>query len=223
MKSMSLFLVLVLPLAAQEVYQIAAEPVKEGQILIDGQFTEAAWEKAIPVENFTGVMGAVQINKTSARFLYDEKGLFIGFTAEVPANFQIKEGIGMFAGERIEFILKPFPDEMTYFLFTVNANGDRDEGCFGSPDYSEALAFQGQWQSQVRVKKGSWQAEVFIPYSTLETEAPSSQKTVWKTNICRGEGLPNGDRYSAWNPKFSGFHYAGCTIVFNQKLEQEAK
>lgn len=214
MKSLCLLLMLWLPLAAQEIYQIAAEAVTDGQILLDGRLEETVWRKSESTGYFTGVMGASQIGKTSARFLYSGKGLYLGIVSEIPADFQLKKGIGMFSGERVEFILKPFPDEMTYYLFTVNANGDREEACFGSPDFSDPMAFQGEWKSEIQISKGSWQAEIFIPYSMLNVEMPEANISLWKTNICRGEGLPSGDRYSAWNPKFSGFHYAGCTITF---------
>ena len=53
-------------------------------ITIDGKLDEAAWQKAIPVRDFTQRvprLGAPPSDPTEVRILYDDKNLYIGATA----------------------------------------------------------------------------------------------------------------------------------------------
>lgn len=188
----------------------------QGKIAIDGKLNERDWKKAKPISDFKGVMGAQKVEAgTEVRILYGKDSLYIGVELEEPLMEKLKaKGGSIWGDDRIEFPISVSIDSPEYFLFGVNCEGKKEEGCFGNADYDDPIKeFNRPWQAAVSKGKDRWFIEIEIPYKTLGRVPQKG--TCWKMNFCR-QRSPKGMKtvYSCWVPKFGGFHYAGGNINF---------
>ena len=86
--------------------------------------------------------------------------------------------------DSVEVFLDPGHGHQEYFQFAGNAIGTRLDA------RGKDAAWNGEWQFQARAGKGSWSAELAIPFATLQMRAPG-ENAVWGFNVCasiRGVG-----------------------------------
>ena len=197
-------------------FTVFAIPVTDNVLQIDGRLDERCWKTAIEAGKFTRVLASTKELpcQTTVKVLYGRNALYIGVIAQTTKGFKAAIMDNPWRGERVEITLKPDIEGVAFFLFTVSATGKiRKEGCFGNPDYSDPLSFRCQWDSPVHMGDSFWSTEIRIPYESLNVENIPTKGTRWKCNFCRGNGN-SSEIYSALNPKFTGFNYAGCNLIF---------
>jgi hypothetical protein len=207
-------------------YVIEAGKLNSDSVIkIDGKLNENVWQRIKPVSGFERVMTPGKVEcQTKIKILYSSKALYLGIEMVEPLIDKLagKGGV-IWADDRIEFPLMVDKDAGEYFLFAVNCEGKKEEGCFGSAEYDDAVKdFKVPWQAAVYKGSGSWFIEVKIPFSSLKTVPEPG--TIWYINFCRQRSP--GDLkpvFSALNPKFNGFHYSGCKLVFKPEKTTKGK
>jgi hypothetical protein len=203
--------------SVNEQYAITASKTTSPEnIKIDGQLKEKAWRSALPISGFKKVFAKGKVEcQTSIRMFYSDKALYIGIELLEPECSKLagKGGV-IWADDRIEFPLVVDKDAGEYYLFAVNCDGKKEEGCFGSAEYDDEIKdFNVPWEAAVFKDKDRWFVEIRIPFSSLKSKAENG--TVWQINFCRQRSPGNlKPVFSAWNPKYNGFHYSGCKIKF---------
>ena len=187
---------------------------------IDGSFeNEAAWKNAIGLKPFTNTMNGKAVKKaTKAMMMWDEKNLYIAFTAEdelLKSKFE-KHDDELWHQDAFEIFLDPKADKKDYYEIQVSPMGIVFDSHL--PKYRKN---QNDWSSQVVAKvttKGkvndeepdeSWSAELAIPFAPLEQGGgiPPKAGDVWALNLFRIDAGKGQSEYSAWSPPLRGdFH-----------------
>ena len=128
------------PLAAQsqvngqgdaETVDLIALRLESGAAIdMDGRLDEEAWERAIPITDFTQqepVEGGTPSARTEIRVVYDEDALYIGAILyddpEGIVVFQKRRDGFLSADDRFMWILDTFQDGRTGYFFETNAVG----------------------------------------------------------------------------------------------------
>ena len=211
-----LFFFLTDPLAAQspvnsegeaETVDLIAFRLESGAAIdMDGRLDEEAWERAIPITDFTQqepVEGGTPSERTEIRVVYSEDALYIGAIL-----FDDPEGIMVFqkrrdgflsADDRFMWILDTFQDGRTGYFFETNAagvmgdalisSGGRGGGGGGGGGFGGGgggggggRAWDGIWQVQTEIRPDGWSLEIQIPFRTLNFDPTSD---AWGINFQR--------------------------------------
>ena len=187
---------------------------------IDGRLDDAAWAKAFSVSTFgkTKFRGYTK-RPNSARFLYDDKALYIGCTGGITqwadwlARKRPRDG-GAWQDDAFEVFVDPGRTKKVYYQFIVNAVGSIQDGKGWNAKYNP------DWKVAARHSDKSWMAEIAIPYAALETTAPR-KGDVWGINVCRDDKEDKSAssvipvEVSFHNPKkFAEIEFGGVPGVF---------
>ena len=115
---------------AETVDLIALRLESSASIDVDGRLDEEAWERAIPITDFTQkepVEGGTPSERTEIRVVYDEDALYIGAILyddpEGIVVFQKRRDGFLSADDRFMWILDTFQDGRTGYFFETNAVG----------------------------------------------------------------------------------------------------
>ena len=97
---------------------------------VDGRLDEEAWQRAIPITDFTQqepVEGGTPSERTEIRVVYDEDAIYIGaILYDDPEGilvFQKRRDGFLSADDRFMWILDTFQDGRTGYFFETNAAG----------------------------------------------------------------------------------------------------
>ena len=217
-----LFLFLTDPLAAQslvngerdaETVDLIALRLESGaSIDVDGRLDEEAWERAIPITDFTQkepVEGGTPSERTEIRVVYDEDALYIGAMLyddpEGILAFQKRRDGFLSADDRFMWTLDTFNDRRTGYYFETTATGVMGDGLitggargggggggrggFGGGGFGGGgggggggRAWDGIWQIQTEILPDGWSIEIQIPFRTLNFDPTSD---TWGINFQR--------------------------------------
>ncbi|MCF6177567.1 MAG: beta-N-acetylglucosaminidase domain-containing protein [Victivallaceae bacterium] len=194
-------------------YKSRPVPVKalklDSKLVIDGRLSEAVWNKADIVDGFL-LLGSKKKAKlaTKARFLYDQKNLYIGVWFEEPKVKIIKDKFlerdsHIFVDNGVEFFLQP--ENRGYFHIVTNASG----AVYDERITKGKTGYQGHdsnWNGQYTLKthkdKNSWSVEIAIPWKVLES-TPTER---FYFNITRNRYI-DGHSWQTYAPLLGGrFH-----------------
>lgn len=173
---------------------------------IDGNLTEASWEKAEILDFFIPVSGKPAVSKTEGRVLWSEKYLYVGFKAydrDIWGYFR-KRDSATCSEDVLEIFVKPdLRSELDcYYNFEINALGTvydafnvkRRAGGGGAHRWSRwnckglkvGVQIKGtlnDWTDEDEY----WQLEVGIPFAALPTmkgKCPQAGE-IWKFHLAR--------------------------------------
>jgi len=198
-----LFLFLADPLMAQtlasgggdgELVALIALPLESGDdINLDGRLDEGAWERAIPITDFSTqepVEGGTPSERTEIRVVYDEDALYIGAMLyddpEEILAFQMRRDGFLSTDDRFMWILDTFVDGRTGYFFETNAAGVMGDalisGGGGGGRGGGGRAWDGIWRVQTEIRPDGWSLEIQIPFRTLNFD-PTSE--AWGINFQR--------------------------------------
>jgi len=172
---------------------------------IDGKLDEAGWTKAFSVNTFGKIeFRGYSQRHNSARFLYDEKAIYIGCTGQISRwSTWLAEARGrdqdVWKDEAFEIFIDPGRTKKVYYQFIVNAVGSIQEGKGWNARYNP------DWKVAVSHTDKMWTAEMAIPYAALEAAAPKAGD-VWGINVCRDD--KENKQISSVIPVASTFHDA---------------
>ena len=145
-------------------------------IEIDGDFNEADWQNAKPLNQFSQVEpdpGAPITQPTEVRILYDEKNIYFGFTcfdsdiSRLVANEMRRDARELHENDYVFLILDTYNDRRSGVAFRVNALGAvQDTAVTNSGD-----SFNRNWDAVVgcrsRIHSDRWTSELAIPFGQL--------------------------------------------------------
>jgi hypothetical protein len=166
--------------------------------VIDGKLDEPGWTNAavtgafLPELDWTPQLKAA----TTARLVYDEQALYIGFECDAPGSPK-KDG-SAFEGDHVEVLVAAPGGEFPLCRFGVNVSGKAAGNRVISLANEEwDGTFKPEWQHAIQVGDGVWAAEVAIPWKTLGLKTPVAG-TELRINLARQ--WPPSDERSSWSP-----------------------
>jgi hypothetical protein len=151
----------------------APAPAVAEAIRIDGEFTEAAWQKATVVTGFLQrepTDGAPATYQTEARIAYDATSLYVAITAMDPEPAKIV-GHRTRRDERspsdwVRVMIDSFHDKRSAFEFAVNPAGVKQDSYWFNDNNSDD-GWDAVWDVSVSRQPDGWRAEFKIPFSQL--------------------------------------------------------
>lgn len=197
-----------------------------GKITIDGKPEEADWKTAPSTGPFvSSLKGKPQLPRTEARLLWDDKNLYVFFTADdadVWAQVKKPDDPKMWTEQVFEVYLDADGSGGEYIELQVNPLGVVFDAYLPRPGQ-----VQTDWQSGVRAKvlvRGTlnkrgdqdqgWQAELAIPLAAVRGKSkavlilPPTVGQVWRANFFATDRSAKGALKAwAWSPPLrSTFH-----------------
>jgi hypothetical protein len=157
---------------------------------IDGRLSERDWQNAPVVSDLTmfePTAGGNPTGRTEVRVLVREKEVVIGVRCFDPEPERIvaftKERDGDFSGEdHLTFVIDPFQDGRSGYVFSVNPLGARFDGLVVSNGQSVDKNWDSIWEAGVERDAQGWTAEVRIPVLSLNFAKGLSS---WGLNVER--------------------------------------
>ena len=180
---------------------VKAVQVPEGP-KIDGTFNDSVWQKApllVLGDAGSKEKGALS---TTARLLFDDKFLYVGFECSDPDTDSLKKdcterGGNVWEDDDVEIFISPDP-QIGYKQIALNpANTIFTQSCLANGD--KDLNWNAQIESKVTVEKNkNWTVTLSIPLKDLG--AFIGKKLTWKFNLTRTQPA-HGDlaqQYYSW-------------------------
>ena len=172
---------------------------------LDGWLDEAVWERAIPATDFLQQdpdNGKPATEPTEVRVVYGRTSLYLGIlcldsdSGALLGN-QLQRDQPLEADDRFMWALDPFLDERSGYFFEINPSGAMGDGLINSSPgggFRANKAWDGIWTARVRRTDIGWQAEIEIPFATVnfDPNAPA-----WGANFQRTVRRKNEE--SRWN------------------------
>ena len=208
---------------------VVVVPWIDAQPKIDGKFDEKLWTmQAVDLGGFYEFAGErsersdwprAKIN-TQARIAYNDQGLWLAVTCELPpdasidANHQGRDNQNIWRDDCIEIYLG-FDDQGYRFrkLIINPLGGIADQisnGGIIDPTWND-----DQWKVSTLVIDGAWYAEIFIPWSTLDVRG--DQVDHLRLGITRFEWEDGKLQGAAWSAGLSNPHfYFGGLVLFGE-------
>lgn len=197
-------------------------------VLIDGIMNDAAWTKAMVVDNFNMVLPmdtSKALVKTEVRMTYDDNNLYL-----IAVCDKIGEGVDIVEslkrdwafGKNDNFIvfMDTYGDMNSGFAFGVNAAGAQWDGTMydgGSVD----LNWDNKWTTGSTSDKNKYIIEAAIPFTSIRYK---EGKMEWGINFSRND-LKSTEK-SAWAPvprqfPTASLSYAGVLVWDAPPLRQK--
>jgi hypothetical protein len=163
---------------------------RRGAIVIDGRITEAAWNDATPITDFTQVdpdQGKPASQGTEVRILYDADAIYVAARMHDSAgpggiNTHLTRRDQDFGSDYFHIILDSYHDHLGRAIFQVNPSGVKsdalDQGGFGADDGWDPV-----WEAATSIDSTGWSAEMRIPFSQLRFKRDSEQ--TWGVQLRR--------------------------------------
>ena len=178
---------------------------QDESIDLDGFLDEAVWERAIPAAGFTQQdpeNGAPATEATEVRVVYGRRSLYLGILcidseAGALLGNQMQRDQPLESDDRFMWTLDPFLDERSGYYFEINPSGAMGDGLIGaSPGggFRANKAWDGIWTARVRRTDTGWQAEIEIPFATVNFDPDAA---AWGANFQRTVRRKNEE--SRWN------------------------
>jgi hypothetical protein len=168
-------------------------------IAIDGALTEAVWEQASVLTDFTSyspVDGRPAQDRTEVRLWYGEDALFVGIRAWAPpgtVRATLAERDRISSDDWIALHLDTFLDRRRSFVFAVNAFGVQADGMrsetSAGPGVSRAslqavdLSQDYVWQSKGQLLDDGFMVELRIPFKSIRYQLAGTQD--WGLQVVR--------------------------------------
>lgn len=177
---------------------------------IDGDLSDAAWQKAARVDEFYQVFpreGAPPTQKTVAYIMYDERTIYVAFEAfetemdKVSATVGERDG-GVFKDDSVRVMFDTYGTGRDGFGFHMNSIGARQESLVEN-NVSLANAWNTIWKAKTKVLHDRWVVEVAIPVQSISYDPNAESWGVeFDRRITRGNETI---RWSAINRSISPF------------------
>ena len=158
---------------------------------VDGRLDEEAWERAIPITDFTQqepVEGGTPSERTVIRVVYDKDALYIGaILYDEPEGilaFQKRRDGFLSTDDRFMWILDTFQDGRTGYFFETNAAGVMGDALIARAGRrgGGGRAWDGIWEVHTFIRTDGWSLEIRIPFRTLNFDPASN---TWGINFQR--------------------------------------
>ncbi|OGV51149.1 MAG: hypothetical protein A2017_17840 [Lentisphaerae bacterium GWF2_44_16] len=165
---------------------------------IDGNINKKSWEQADVMTGFTEPQTCEDVkDQSEARFLFDDKNLYITLKADETFPSLIKRNNEIFQSDSFEIFIKPQINGNTYYQIAVSVSG---EIYFAQSSRKKDINII----SAIKQDKTSWSAELSIPLKDLELDKVKG-KTEILVNVVRNDWAEqnrakNRAKYSSFAP-----------------------
>ncbi len=183
----------------QKDYQIHISKTKE-VVQIDGELNEHIWQNAEIVTSFWQKYPDDKnkaTKKTEVRTSYDDKFLYIAYTAYDSGKIfiqSLKRDNGHDGNDCVAVIIDPINTRNNGFFFVVNAfNAQSEDQLTSSGGNGLNFSWDQKWYSQTKKYDDRWTAEIAIPFKSLRYPA---DKKIWGINFLRVDTKSN--EYDTW-------------------------
>ncbi|MEI8245710.1 MAG: sugar-binding protein [Lentisphaerota bacterium] len=193
---------------------------------MDGKIDDPVWAKSIVRDDLSTLDNHDNPQlKTTVRALFDDHNLYLGFScaekeSEIKRVYR-EDGAALSLDSNINIFLRPdniasistMPRDDSHFQFMFNPNGAR----FAQTGNLGHGTLKGDWQVVTSTSPDGWQAEVKIPFISLDKRLKKIENLdFWELQICRGT-FPGGKEESTTLFPASGmlnYHDAFGVLVF---------
>jgi hypothetical protein len=176
-----------------------------GEIVIDGDLTEAAWEHAPVVDEFTYHNRPEPVDvQTHVRVLYTDSDLLLGIRFDEPNMDRLtpvgqpRDSMGVFHGEAVEIFVDPDHDQEVYHQIAINAAESIYDSRKTDPSWSADV------RAGVTLLDDAWTMEVAIPWADLGVQP--ERGALVGLNVCRDRHLGPNKTWSTWSQVEANFH-----------------
>lgn len=192
------------------------------KIVIDGDFSEIDWSNAQVATDFTdgGVFqGKPSPYVTEARVTYDDKNLYVAFTAFVDrkdltftiTNRDEVEG----TDDRVYIAIDTFDDESLTYGIGVSAGNVQVDGREG---YGFDTNLDLIYDTAVQIFDDRYQAEFSIPFSSLRYSLADIQ--TWRISFGRLFRTPDQlGHFTHWANKIDGIECQTCQLGYLKDID----
>ena len=170
---------------------------------IDGRLDEPGWATTARIDVFTQAdprEGAPASARTTVRVLAGPRAISVGIECEQPAevgivSFNVRRDATLTQEDHVRFVLGPFMDGRSGYVFAVNPSGARYDGIINPGGESDNAEWDGIWDAATTRSEHGWSAEVWIPFLTLSF---NPDLETWHFNVQRRiQGLLETDRWAS--------------------------
>lgn len=189
---------------------------------IDGNLDEAAWSAACIIDDFRQVEpleNGEPTEQTIIKLMYNDEYLYIAFICLdsqpdlIQATQMVREG-SLAADDRISFVLDTFYDRRNAYFFEINPVGARGDALI-EDSTKFRKDWDGIWYGKTQITDVGWQAEIAIPFQTLNFD-PTAER--WSFNASRFIRRKNEDlrwAHPSQNSSLNSIADAGVLEGFN--------
>ena len=166
-------------------------PHTEQTIKIDGDLSDAAWQRALVVD--LNIVNNPWKNKpspvkTTAKVIENGKYLYVAFIADDPDPSKIKGFLSdrdkTWGDDLVGLKLDTYNNRRLDYEFFVNPYGVQNDSISNENTGKVNDLWDGIWQSYGKITKKGYQVEIAIPFSTLNFVQSDHQKT-WAMELVR--------------------------------------
>ncbi len=192
--------------AASEPMEYRAEAYRTFQsIEIDGDFSEADWQHAKPINQFVQTEpdeGVPVTESTEVRILYDEKNVYFGFTCSssrrdhIVANEMRRDAEGLRENDNVFILLDTYNDKRNGVFFRINPLGAMQDIALTNSGDTRNTSWDAVWDCRSKIHDTHWTTEIAIPFSQLRFKRTDSM--VWGVNF--GRTLRRKNEEATWFP-----------------------
>jgi hypothetical protein len=183
-----------------------AVPAAEVRPVIDGRLEDAAWQSIAWQEGFTVLeSGSPAFQRTRFKVSGDRYGVYLAVSCtdeDLKTACQPQDS-ALWHDDSIEIFLVPEaevssdPNIREFYQFIVNASGSMFEAhnIGGASNFN----WNTPWRAAAARSADGWDAEIFIPFSSLELK---KRHTDWRFNIVRNDRGGKHRAVYTWRPLF---------------------
>ncbi len=196
--------------AETAVFQAEAYRTYES-VEVDGELSEADWEKAIPIRQFTQYEpneGAPMTEPTEVRILYDDRHIYFGFVcseserAKIVAN-KMRRDTMLYDNDNVFVLLDTYNDQRSGFFFRVNPLGAKEDVAIMDSGDSRNENWNAVWDSRAKINGDNWTTEIAIPFSQLRFK--DEEALTWGLNL--GRTIQKNQEEGTWAPVPAAYTY----------------
>jgi len=183
-----------------------------GPIVLDGNLSEPAWERAKWETGFVKSSDPTARSEapTKVAAVWSRDALYVGVVAHEPEAAKIvakhsKHDSRVFADDSIELFINPHAYQNdSYFWFAANSLGGRADGKGIQAGTMLDKSWDCGWKAAAAVGADQWRVEIMIPFYGLELD--DKVTGAWGFNVTRNRKAAGGHPYWTLNPVSRGFH-----------------
>jgi hypothetical protein len=176
----------------------------EGEIKVDGDLNELAWQQAKFISGFTQQFPydtSLAETQTKVKMIFDEKYIYVGAVCLDPNDGDyvvqsLKRDFSFSITDAFAVFLDPYSDKQNGFSFAVSPYNVQREGLLiRGGSYGVSTSWDNGWTSQVKRYQDKWIVEMAIPKKSIRFNEGSKQ---WRVNFARNDLKIN--ETSVWAP-----------------------
>lgn len=158
----------------------------EGELAVrvDGKLDEPQWQSTTGVDSFVVTDPDTLARpryQTIVKMFYSERGLYVGFTMQQPADTLVQRYSGRDEGglnrDGVGVTLDTSGEGRYGYWMNLALGGNQTDGTV-LPEREFSSAWDGAWEGATTVTKYGWDAEIFLPWSQVAMPSEAGKRTI---------------------------------------------